>query len=66
MNRFITEHKDNWQRLESLLATLDASSLRGLTRMEVREFGELYRRAATDLAIARAAGQRTGLVRQHR
>lgn len=28
--------------------------LRGLSRMEVREFGELYRRAATDLAIARA------------
>src|SRR3954467_12568581 len=28
--------------------------LRGLSRMEVREFGELYRRAASDLAIARA------------
>lgn len=33
---------------------LSGSSLRGLSRMEVREFGELYRRAATDLAIARA------------
>ena len=54
MNRFITEHKDNWQRLEDLLAILDAASLRGLSRTEVREFGELYRRAATDLAIARA------------
>lgn len=31
-----------------------ARGLRGLSRMEVREFGELYRRAATDLAIARA------------
>lgn len=28
--------------------------LRGLSRMEVREFGELYRRAASDLAIVRA------------
>lgn len=28
--------------------------LRGLSRVEVREFGELYRRAASDLAIARA------------
>src|ERR1041384_1413307 len=28
--------------------------LRGLSRLEVREFGELYRRAAADLAIARA------------
>lgn len=27
---------------------------RGLSRIEVREFGELYRRAAADLAIARA------------
>ncbi len=30
------------------------TGLRGLSRMEVREFGELYRRAASDLAIARA------------
>ncbi len=54
MNRFITDHKDNWQRLENLLDSLETSSLRGLSRTEVREFGELYRRAATDLAIARA------------
>lgn len=33
---------------------LSGTSLRGLSRMEVREFGELYRRAAADLAIARA------------
>ncbi|MBK8466168.1 MAG: stage II sporulation protein M [Chloracidobacterium sp.] len=54
MNRFLEEKKDNWQRLEDLLAMLSGSSLRGLSRMEVREFGELYRRAAADLAIARA------------
>ncbi|HBE81650.1 MAG: stage II sporulation protein M [Blastocatellia bacterium] len=54
MNRFIDEKKDNWQRLEDLLGMLRGTSLRGLTRMEVREFGELYRRTATDLAIARA------------
>ncbi len=54
MNRFITDHKDNWQRLEDLLSILESSSLKGLSRMEVREFGELYRRTATDLAIARA------------
>ncbi|MDQ3751155.1 MAG: stage II sporulation protein M [Acidobacteriota bacterium] len=54
MNRFVGERKNNWQRLEDLLSILDASSLRGLSRMEVREFGELYRRAATDLAIARS------------
>lgn len=54
MNRFLTEHKDNWQRLEDLLSMLSGTGLRGLTKMEVREFGELYRRAASDLAIARA------------
>jgi uncharacterized membrane protein SpoIIM required for sporulation len=54
MNRFIDERKDNWRRLEDLLGLLRGTSLRGLSRIEVREFGELYRRAATDLAIARA------------
>src|SRR6187401_2946642 len=54
MNRFLQERKDNWQRLEDLLDMLRGSGLRGLSRIEVREFGELYRRAAADLAIARA------------
>jgi len=54
MNRFISDHKDNWQRLEDLLMILETSSIKGLSKMEVREFGELYRRAATDLAIARS------------
>lgn len=54
MNRFLEERKDNWQRLEDLLAMLSGTSLRGLSRTEVREFGKLYRRAAADLAIARA------------
>ncbi len=55
MNRFVEEHKSNWKRLEELLAkTEGVKGLRGLPRAEVRELGELYRRAATDLAIARA------------
>lgn len=54
MNRFLDQHKDNWRRLEDLLELQKVSGLRGLSRMEVREFGELYRRAAADLAIARA------------
>lgn len=54
MNRFIDERKDNWQRLEDLLRMLSGTSLRGLSKLEVREFGELYRRASADLAIARA------------
>jgi uncharacterized membrane protein SpoIIM required for sporulation len=54
VNIFIKGEKDNWRRLEDLLEMMKGSGLRGLSRMEVREFGELYRRAAADLAIARA------------
>lgn len=54
MSRFISEGKNNWQRLEDLLMLADSGTLRGLTKAEVREFGELYRRVASDLAIARA------------
>lgn len=54
MNRFLDERKNNWQRLEELLDMQSVRGLRGLSRLEVREFGELYRRAAADLAIARA------------
>jgi uncharacterized membrane protein SpoIIM required for sporulation len=54
MLKFIDERKSNWQRLEDLLSLIEGNSLRNLSRAEVREFGELYRRAATDLAIARA------------
>jgi uncharacterized membrane protein SpoIIM required for sporulation len=54
MSRFINERKNNWERLENLLTLADAGTLRGLSKAEVREFGELYRRAASDLAIARA------------
>ncbi len=62
MNRFINERKDNWQRLEDLLSMLKGTSLRGLSRMELREFGELYRRAATDLAIARSETRDPNLI----
>ena len=54
MNRFIDENKNKWQRLEELLKVIETSSLKRLSNTEIHEFGELYRRAATDLAIARA------------
>jgi uncharacterized membrane protein SpoIIM required for sporulation len=54
MDRFLDTHKDNWQRLEDLLSMLQGTGLAGLSKMEIREFGELYRRSASDLAIARA------------
>ncbi len=51
---FTDDRKNNWERLEDLLTLVEGDSLRHLSRAEVREFGELYRRAATDLAIARS------------
>jgi uncharacterized membrane protein SpoIIM required for sporulation len=60
--RFITESKSSWQRLEDLLAELDRSSLRKLTRDEVRELGKIYRRTASDLAIARAESRDPRLI----
>lgn len=61
-DRFIRERKTAWQRLEDLLAMLDRSSLRRLHREEVRELGRIYRRTASDLAIARAESRDPRLV----
>lgn len=60
--RFIGERKSAWQRLEDLLGLLDSSSLRRLHREEVRELGRIYRRTASDLAIARAESRDPRLI----
>ena len=61
-DRFIDERKGAWQRLEDLLKLLDRSSLKRLHREEVRELGRIYRRTASDLAIARAESRDPRLV----
>jgi uncharacterized membrane protein SpoIIM required for sporulation len=61
-DRFITQRKNAWQRLEDLLKLLDTASLRRLPREEVRELGRIYRRTASDLAIARAESRDPRLV----
>ncbi|MGH9944354.1 MAG: stage II sporulation protein M [Pyrinomonadaceae bacterium] len=61
-NRFIKERKGAWQRLEDLLTLLDRMALRRLHREEVRELGRIYRRTASDLAIARAESRDPRLV----
>src|SRR5918999_2615825 len=61
-DRFISERKGAWQRLEELLDSLDRLSLRGLGREEVRELGRIYRRTSSDLAIARAESRDPRLV----
>ncbi|HEY0005334.1 MAG TPA: stage II sporulation protein M [Pyrinomonadaceae bacterium] len=61
-DRFILERKNAWQRLEDLLRLLERSPLRRLHRAEVRELGHIYRRTASDLAIARAESRDPRLV----
>src|SRR5688500_1266577 len=61
-DRFINQRKNAWQRLEELLKLLDHASLRRLRRDEVRELGRIYRRTASDLAIARAESRDPRLV----
>ena len=61
-DHFIEKHKTAWQRLEDLLKLLDSSSLRRLHREEVRELGRIYRRTASDLAIARAESRDPRLI----
>ena len=61
-DRFINQRKNAWQRLEELLKLLDHASLRRLGRDEVRELGRIYRRTASDLAIARAESRNPRLV----
>lgn len=60
--RFIDNRKTAWQRLEDLLALLDNTPLRRLQREEVRELGRIYRRTASDLAIARAESRDPRLI----
>ncbi len=44
---------EKWRRLEDLTARASKYRLTNLSGEEVREFGQLYRRTAADLAIAR-------------
>jgi uncharacterized membrane protein SpoIIM required for sporulation len=62
LDKFINKRKNNWQRLEDLLGLVESAGLRGLDREEIRELGQLYRRAASDLAIARAESRDPQLV----
>src|SRR5262245_17299766 len=62
-DNFIERRKTSWKRLEQLIAKAQsASGLKRLTRHEVRELGRSYRRAASDLAIARVESRDQRLV----
>jgi uncharacterized membrane protein SpoIIM required for sporulation len=62
LDRFINERRNAWQRLEQLLQKLDRLTMRRLHREEVRELGRIYRRTASDLAIARAESRDPRLI----
>src|SRR5437870_12594110 len=62
LDRFIHERKNAWQRLELLLQLLNRMTLRRLHKEEVRELGRIYRRTASDLAIARAESRDPRLI----
>lgn len=62
LDRFINQRKNAWQRLEQLLELLDRMTMRRLHREEVRELGRIYRRTASDLAIARAESRDPRLI----
>jgi len=62
IDRFINQRKNAWQRLEQLLELLDRMTMRRLHREEVRELGRIYRRTASDLAIARAESRDPRLI----
>lgn len=60
---FIEKRKLAWKRLEELVGRIRGrSGLQRLNRDEVRELGRLYRRAASDLAIARVESRDQRLV----
>ncbi len=62
-DNFIEKRKGNWKRLEELIdQTQTFRGLRKLTRDEVRELGRIYRRTASDLAIARVESRDQRLV----
>jgi uncharacterized membrane protein SpoIIM required for sporulation len=59
---FVAARDAAWKRLAAIEARASSAGLKSLTRQEVRELGPLYRRAASDLAYARAHNASQNLV----
>lgn len=52
VNRFLNEHKTNWERMEFLLQQIEQHGVSTLRANEAREFGVLYRLLSSDLVQA--------------
>jgi uncharacterized membrane protein SpoIIM required for sporulation len=53
-NLWIESRKGNWNRLDALTVQAERGGIKSLGRVELREFGLLYRQAAADLSAARS------------
>lgn len=53
VEQFIAAKKPGWERLTALLSRSQLSGLTALSAAELSEFGQLYRSATSDLAVAR-------------
>jgi uncharacterized membrane protein SpoIIM required for sporulation len=51
-DELIRQRQREWERLEYLLQRIERDRVSALSQAELVEFGQLYRRAASDLAIA--------------
>jgi uncharacterized membrane protein SpoIIM required for sporulation len=59
---FVRRNRSRWERLEQLLADLDKKKLATLNRAALREFSQLYRASASDLAYAQTHYRGTTLL----
>lgn len=50
--QLIQQRKRDWERLEKLLQRIERNQISSLSQAELVEFGQLYRSATSDLAIA--------------
>lgn len=53
VDAFVAGRQQNWHELERCIATARGGALRTVSARDIERFGILYRRAASDLAIAR-------------
>jgi hypothetical protein len=53
-NLWIDVRKDNWNRLDALLRQVESHGVKSLPHADLRQFGLLYRQAASDLSAVRA------------
>ena len=64
INEFISERKEDWERLERIAKKLRPAARSELTRNELWELGRLYTGAVADLSTLQSAGSRQHLDRE--